>query len=555
MTYNKRDLLRSWHGSLPDDEAADWLRRRKACDKSLFYFIKDCGGYVLKSGGDISPQIHKPICDRWQDKSVLRQACFMPRKWRKTTAYTIWSSIWEYLQDNEIRILIPSEKELTAMRWVRQIGRQIRRNDRLRWIYPELQLVNDRWVKSNPFSGQEIMLPRIGDYPESTISCVGVRGASQGGHYNLINADDLVGEKGFESPIVMEDAFRWFDNAEELLDDPEDRIRILGTHWGPGDLGVYIQEDYPEYLWYIVPCRKDSGLLDTENITYIQADTEDGETNWPEAFSTKHYVDMESNPEKQTIYYAQHMNNPRAASVLTKFDGAWLRYYKFEDRKNSQGDFEKWVVCEEDGKAWQVGEMTLYGMIDPGGFAEMKLLKKGSRNAIVVGGQPKDANRKFIIYTWCGRLKEPDDFLKEVFFANELWNVRLWMVEVFGAQKYIYRDILQYRKQHNKNLSIQEMPKDVSKDVKDSDILGLMAPMQNGEIYVHRSMRELIGEIRTFPSCLTRDLIDMTGKLMKYRFKRGKQGEKEERDVFDGVKIDAYVPELGESGVSAITGY
>ncbi len=510
----------------------------------------------MKAGGDITPEIHKPICDRWQDKSVLRQACFMPRKGRKTTTLTIWSSIWEYLQNNEIRILIPSEKELTAMKWVRQIGRKIRNNERLRWIYPELQLVDTKWVKSNPFSGQEILLPRVGDYPESTISCVGVRGASQGGHYNLINCDDLVGEKGFESPVVTEDAFRWFDNVEELLDEENDRVRLVGTHWGPGDLGVYVQDNYKEYLWYIVPCRKDNSLEDTETITYIQnKDSENGESNWPKVFPTSIYIEMEANPEKEVVYYAQHMNNPNAASKLTKFDKAWLRYYKFEDRPNPQGDMEKWVVCDEDGKAWPVNEMTLYGMIDPGGFAEMKLLKKGSRNAIVVGGQPKDTNRKFIIYTWCGRLKEPDDFLKEVFFANELWNVRLWMVEVFGAQKYIYRDIQQYRKQHNKNLSIQEMPKDVSKDVKDSDILSLMAPMQNGEIYVHRSMRELIGEIRTFPSCLTRDLIDMSGKLMKYRWKRGKQDVGRD-EPFDGMRIP--VPpqsEASESGVSLITGY
>ena len=74
------------------------------------------------------------------------------------------------------------------------------------------------------------------------------------------------------------------------------------------------------------------------------------------------------------------MDDPNASSKLTKFDKAWLRYYKFDTRLNPDGNAEKWVVCEEDGKAWKISDMTLYGMIDPGGFAEMKLMKKEKKS-------------------------------------------------------------------------------------------------------------------------------------------------------------------------------
>lgn len=484
------------------------------------------GGSVPKQGGDISEYLHKPICDRLQDKSIKRQFFFMPRAWRKSTIGR-WHWIWEYLQDPEIRILVPSEKKDTATTWVKDCGDQIIRNEMLRWVYPELQVVDQRYVKTHRYSSEAIELPRIGGYPEPTISVTGVRGASQGGHFDLITPDDLVGEKGFESPVVMEDARRWFDNCDELLINPDyhsvegSRIAGRGTHWSVGDLGVYIQQEYPEYLWYITPCLKDPNLENTENITWLQnPEVEAGESNWPEAFSTQHYVDMKANPQKEIVFYAQHMNCPRDSTTLTKFDGAWLRYYKFR----GEGDSLE-VVCEDDGECFRVADFPLWGFIDPGGFAEMKVAQRGSRNAILVGGQPRTSVKKFIIETWAGRIKQPSVFMDKLFDINERRGVRGWMVETVGSQKYIFRDIQQERKTRGKNLSILELPPDVSKGAKDSDILGILQPMQNGEIYIHRSMKELIGEIREYPGSLTVDLIDMLGKYVKYRTKRSRPDE------------------------------
>jgi hypothetical protein len=510
--------------------------------------IRDVGGAMPKQGGDISDYLHKPVCDRLQDQLVKRQAYFAPRAWRKTTINR-WHWIWEYLRDPEIRILVPSEKKDTATTWIKDTGDQILRNERLRWLYPELQIITQNYTKKHRWSSMALEMPRNGIYPEPTISCTGVRGASQGGHFDLLCLDDLVGEKGYESPTVMEDAFRWFDNADELLVNPDyndpsaSRICITGTHWGVADLGIYVQTQYPEYLWYITPCLKDPGVVNTENITWLQNDeAEAGEVNWPEVFTTRYYVDMKANPQKEAVFYAQHMNCPRDSTTLTKFDGAWLRYYKFEEELDGI-----YVVCEDDGARFRIADFALWGMIDPGGFAEMKLMKKGSRNAILVGGQPRESTKKFVIETWAGRVKEPSKFLDVLFDINERRGVRGWMVETVGSQKYIFRDIQQERRIRGKNLTIIEMPPDVRKDAKNNDILGLLQPMQNGEIYVHRSMKELISEIREFPSGLTVDLIDMLGKINRHRWVRRKPEE-----------ISAYnkiTPLPMDSGQSPVCGY
>ena len=519
--FNRKELVQSFFTTLSPADKIKWLKYRNACDASLFFFIRLIGGSVPKQGGDISEYLHKPICDRLQDPSVKRQSFFAPRGWMKSTVGR-WHWIWEYLQNPEIRILVPSEKKETAGKWIRDTGEQIARNDMLRWVYPELQDIDQRYIKTHQWSGDGLLLPRNGIYPEATISVTGIRGASQGGHFDLITPDDLVGEKGYESPLVLEDARRWFDNIEELLINPDrdavdgSRIALRGTHWTVGDFGIFVQNEYPEYKWYIIPCLKDSSLADTDNITWLQREESiDGESNWPEMFSTKHYSDMRANPMKEVVFWAQHMNCPRDSTTLTKFDGAWLRYYKFA----GSGDDLR-VVCEDDGESFSVREMPLWGFIDPGGFAEMKVAQRGSRNAIVVGGQPRNSVKKFVVETWAGRIKDPSIFMDKLFEINDRLHVRGWMVETVGSQKYIFRDIQHERVARKKGLCIMELPSVVTKGAKDSDILGLLQPMQNGEIYVHRSMKELTSEIREYPNGLTVDLIDMTGKWLKQRTHR-----------------------------------
>jgi len=91
---------------------------------------------------------------------------------------------------------------------------------------------------------------------------------------------------------------------------------------------------------------------------------------------------------------------------------------------------------------------------------------------------------------------------------------------VYGPQMYIFKDILEERKKRALYLPVYPLPMDVSKKVKEGDIATLINPMANGEIYIHRSMKELIGEIVAYPGGMTMDLIDCLGKLCRYHWTR-----------------------------------
>jgi len=501
---------------------------RYLTDSSFFHFCRIIGGSV-EQGGDIIKPIHEKFCQVWQNPRLKRVGAGMPRGWRKTTVLTGWDIIYTYLQDAEERQLIGTEKERLGVDILKWIKGQLLRNELLRKIYwDKLYMINDAFIKSTTWSSTIIDLPKKGIYPSPSVRVIGIRAAAQGGHYTTIHLDDIIGEASIESPLIMEDAQRWMDNVPELLVEPDhtklhgSRVKITGSPWGSGDIYDYTRDKYREYKWMIAPCRKDEGLKDEDNLTWIQNDqVAHSESNFP-LFPTDYYKEMESNPEKQQIFWAQHACQPQKAAGFNKFKYDWLKFYKLEEDSNG----ERWVVClKDDGKEeerFNLKDIPLFGMIDPGGFAETKSMKKGSRVAILIGGQPHNSTKKFVIYTWSKKIMEPQHFLDEVFKAHDTFKPREWRIETIGAQQYIYRDILEERRKRKSYLSISPFPKDKSKDVKEKDITALINPFFNGTIYIHRDFVDFISEYKSFPRGLTRDLLDMCAKLNRYYWTRRK---------------------------------
>ena len=501
---------------------------RKLCDSSFFHFVRLVGGYV-EQGGCISEEIHHPLCDFFQDQSIKRRAIFMPRNWLKTTVFTQWGAIWNYLRNPDCRTLIVSANDDKASSFLWFIQHQLLNNPVLKKIYPETQQINQEWKKNHRWSQKYVELPRSIPYKEASITSIGVIGQAQGGHYDHLFIDDPVGQKHIDSVTELDRVLRWHDNSKELLDNPNHKIatasdiQLICTFWGPGDYGTYVMENYPEYHWRIVPALLDDELRDTDNVKYIQNHAvEPWKSNWEDApegkSTTEYYIELLANAEQDSVFWSQHMNNPSKGKGLRKFDKDWLKYYHWEER-----DEGLCAVCNDDNEVFVVSKVAKYGMIDPSGFREVKMMKRGSRNAILIGGQPWESRKKFVFYTWAGKLKKPSKFLDEIFKAHELFNPNLWRIDPCGQQGYIYNDILEARERRGKYLPITQLPYSNKKDEKDEDILACATPMSNGEIYIHESMKELKIEVEQFPGGFTKDLVDMLGKINKHYWTRKKK--------------------------------
>jgi hypothetical protein len=211
------------------------------------------------------------------------------------------------------------------------------------------------------------------------------------------------------------------------------------------------------------------------------------------------------------------MNNPRT-SPINPFDTAWLKYYDIEDRGG-----KKYVVCMDDKEEFRIGSFPIYGFIDPGGFSLKKTTKNPSRFGILMGGQPTGSKKKFVLYTKSFRFQDPDKALDEVFKANDYFrpvSPYIWRQEVYGQQRYILMDIKKEAVKRRVPLRIVELEADENKDRKALMIDALRQPMFSGEIYIHKSMKDLIAEIANYGSPVPVDLFDLMGQLNKTYWKR-----------------------------------
>jgi len=507
------------------------LQIRKLCDEDFFFFVR----YMNRTPKDVAPisdHVHAELCDAYQDPTIHRGAIAMPRDWLKSTIFTKWGPIWRYLKDHEERILIAAENEKLAGRFLTWIERQILNNKRLRRIYPELLEVDRTYTKSNPWSKSECLLPREGEYSEPTFTAIGVQGAAQSGHYTTIQIDDLVGKKAAESILVLESVFRWFDNVNELLVQPHrtmpnpSKIWVIGTFWFPGDFLSYVRNNpKSQYRFHITPCRKAPDLKDEGLTRWVQnSDQPAGESNWPEQFPTEYYIDMLNDPEKEMVYWAQHMNMPDKSEKFTKFDIEWFRYWHFE-RDEEEGEGR--IICLEDTSGKVIAkfperDIVWRAFFDPGGFSEKAKMTKGdSRNAIVIGGQPYGTPFKIIRWAWAARLKTPDKLWDELFRAHAVCKPMTWRQEIFGQQEFILKDAKLEAQRRKIPFNIVPFDHDTRKDAKDRNIQNLIIPMFNGEIYIHRSFKDLIAETKEYPNGLTKDLLDMLAQLFRHYFTSG----------------------------------
>jgi hypothetical protein len=260
----------------------------------------------------MTPAFHGARC--WQMRNCklpyARQLDLWPRGHLKTHIITIGKSIQDYLNDNNVRILLAGASLDNAKKNLRKIKTIFESNTLLHWLFPECipNTKSDKWAET------EICLPRSANPPESTFKALGVGGQSTGWHFDILRKDDLIDEKTERSPENMEKIIDWHLLTKNLLEAPTKGVdHLIGTRWSSGDLYQYIIDHEKEYT---VNCIS---ALDASN-----------KPVWPERFTLEGLMQMRD--KDPYMFATQQMNNPRDQAVVD-FDAKWLRYYWFNDEQ------------------------------------------------------------------------------------------------------------------------------------------------------------------------------------------------------------------------------
>lgn len=238
-----------------------------------------------------------------------RQMDLWPRGHLKTHILTMGKSIQEYLNDQNVRILLASSSQDGAKKNLRKIKQIFETNTLLHWLFPEC-IPN---TKENKWAETEVTLPRTKNHPETTFKCIGVGGRIVGWHFDVIRKDDLIDDKTERSPEIMEKIIDWHILTKSLLDAPDTGVdHIIGTRWAMFDLYQYIIDKEPDYKVNVI------SAIDKETKKPV----------WKERFTLEALEQLRT--VDPYVFACQQMNDPRHEAV-TDFNAHWLRYFGFSD--------------------------------------------------------------------------------------------------------------------------------------------------------------------------------------------------------------------------------
>ena len=307
-----------------DKTLKELMRERALSD--FYYFIKEILLYK-----DLVPHFHGSLCAFIQQteapNEMSRRLILLPRSTFKSTIATIAYPMWRLARDPDLRIMIISDTEKNATRFLREIKNHFEHNKTFRSTFPEMIPPN---FNTATWSQTEMVVnSRTAVWREPSIDAIGMGGGAESRHYDLIIGDDTITEKAIYSDTEMDKAIEWTGGLESLLVKPDDEIFWIGSRKRLNDLYDAIigkfggKRDAKETPIGPHAIRKGDMLI------FSRSAIENGKPVFPERIPLKFLNRLaETDPHR---YNSQYANNP-IASGLNFFRPQDIRFFEWSDR-------------------------------------------------------------------------------------------------------------------------------------------------------------------------------------------------------------------------------
>jgi predicted phage terminase large subunit-like protein len=452
---------------------------------NLFFLSYGILGY-----NKLTDKLHKDVC-RWAKDTLLDQytLLLLPRGHYKSTIYTISDSIQVALPDDlhsapyprdlggNVRLLILHEALTKAQKFLSSIQQHFTLNPLMVGLFPEC--VPD--PKKQKININELCLPRDSFWPESTFDTMGVGGSKQGAHYNIVKADDLIGDEARDSKLVMTRAKDFIDNLQSFLTTPAtDKINFLGTRWAFDDAYDHIMKMYGDQLKVYVRAVEE-----------YNKETGKKESIFPEKYPPKALEILRKNPK---VFNAQYMNDPREGAA--NFDPSWKRFYNYKGRYirafTGQETFER-----------EVSTLDKVILIDPA--------MNGLAGFVVTG---TDFKKNVFILDAQKKIWRPPELVDLIFQAVARWNPRLVVIE-----KVLFSEVFEFyiqREMQIRGLRFRIEGCPTGGKAKEARVNGLSNYFAAGQIFFNADQHDLIEEFDQFGATDNYHMLDALAQGPKY---------------------------------------
>ena len=411
---------------------------------------------------------------RFQSEAKDTCLALAPRGFGKSIILTIVRSIYEILQNPNVRILAASNTSLQAEIFLREIKFHLEHNVRVLEYF-------GNFVSDVKWDNREIVIAsRTSPAKESTVTTTGVGGAVASRHYDLIIADDLVDEENSRTELQREKVKTWFYKTLGPCLEPDGRIFIIGTRYHHLDLyGWLIRNEY-ENKHQIIPA------IDT-----------DGNTPWREKFSLQ-WLEERRQQMGSIIFNTQYQND----TSLMKghiFKENWFRFY------DEQPDWEKihhFIGC------------------DPAATKREALLSKSKATTdywtIVVGGRQyksrKYSSEIYVREVWRARCTK-DEYLEKLKELNKRYKPLKVMIETVACQEFLAQDAEKFMPVRRVNRTTDKIAR----------AYWAQSFFENGQILLpdkslvrdYSTWQALLDELLLFPQAEHDDLFDGLQTMME----------------------------------------
>lgn len=459
----------------------EFLENLRNLSKSSLYFFTR----AILMFNKLTENLHLPFCNFVQDLTVPRKLILLPRGHYKTTVGSIGFICWLIIQDEiqglgikgtEARILLAKENATLAEHDLSAIEDIWDNNELLNLLFPHI--VPDK-SRRRRWNAQEMLVNRQSSWPEATVETIGVGGAKQGAHYDVIIFDDIIGKNAMDSDVVMDSTIEWFKYAESLFISISKGIsNVLGTRWSRRDVYQFILDKDHRYK------------------PYIRQAIEDGKPIFPEEFSIEVF---ETIMQRDLAHYqSQYCNNPTDPTKCD-FKESWLKYYDFE-----RVDGKLYLRLEGDSKLVPFSELDIVGAFDP----SIEEKPTASKRAITFWGIDSK-ERCFLLDCYASRdsLDKVLDVMSEM---HAKWQPRQFGVEKAALQRVFIWVIERENRAKGRYLSCTPISVSGSRN-KDSRIRDAIQPVAaEGRMFVRKSMMDFVQEFVDFPQGRNKDILDST---------------------------------------------
>lgn len=307
---------------------------RPLAEASLHVFGKGVMGRSY-----LTDHLHLPVADWLQRVPPFRKMLLMPRDHAKTTLVShclpphiliqpaARNIYFPNMEGCECRILLGGSSAGRAEKNLAVVGKAFTGNSVMRALWPHRCYDSEKHAKSvaGKWNAQEIIIPREGDWPDSSVFAVGVGVEVAGARPNVQIKDDLIGREAANSEAMMRDAIDWHRASRALMDEyekdsgVESLEYIIGTRWAVFDLYAYIlqgdEDTGPDFSVEVLIRR------------ILEKDEESGNLHpiWSERFPPERIDQLRS--EFVSMFYLLYMNEASDPN-LVDFDLNQVRLFE-----------------------------------------------------------------------------------------------------------------------------------------------------------------------------------------------------------------------------------